>query len=55
MLIVLDKQGRMSLSDLAETAKVTLGSMSQTVRRLEQLAYVTKSCGTDDRARSCSA
>jgi hypothetical protein len=31
VLIVLDKQGRMSLSDLAATAKVTLGSMSQTV------------------------
>jgi len=49
VLIVLDKQDRMSLSDLAETAKVTLGSMSQTVRRLEQLAYVTKSRGTEDR------
>jgi DNA-binding MarR family transcriptional regulator len=41
----------MSLSDLAETAKVTLGSMSQTVRRLEQLAYVTKSRGTEDRRK----
>jgi DNA-binding MarR family transcriptional regulator len=51
VLIVLDKQGRMSLSDLAATAKVTLGSMSQTVRRLEQLAYVTKSRGTEDRRR----
>jgi DNA-binding MarR family transcriptional regulator len=51
VLIVLDKQDRMSLSDLAETAKVTLGSMSQTVRRLEQLAYVTKSRGTEDRRK----
>lgn len=51
VLIVLDKQDRMSLSDLAEAAKVTLGSMSQTVRRLEQLAYVTKSRGTDDRRK----
>ncbi|GAA2365877.1 MarR family winged helix-turn-helix transcriptional regulator [Dactylosporangium salmoneum] len=51
VLIVLDKQGRMSLSDLAETARVTLGSMSQTVRRLEQLAYVTKSRGTEDRRK----
>jgi DNA-binding MarR family transcriptional regulator len=33
----------MSVSDLAEA---TLGSMSQTVRRLEQLAYITKSRGT---------
>jgi DNA-binding MarR family transcriptional regulator len=51
VLIVLDKQDGMSLSDLAEAAKVTLGSMSQTVRRLEQLAYVTKSRGTDDRRK----
>jgi hypothetical protein len=41
----------MSLSDLVATAKVTLGSMSQTVRRLEQLAYVTKSRGTQDRRK----
>ena len=51
VLIVLDKQDRMSLSDLAEAAKVTLGSMSQTVRRLEQLAYVTKSRGSEDRRK----
>ena len=51
VLIVLDKQDRMSLSDLAETAKVTLGSMSQTVRRLEQLAFVSKSRGTQDRRK----
>jgi DNA-binding MarR family transcriptional regulator len=51
VLIVLDKQGRMSLSDLAETARVTLGSMSQTVRRLEQLTYVTKARGTEDRRK----
>lgn len=51
VLITLDKQGRMSLSDLAGTAKVTLGSMSQTVRRLEQLAYITKSRDTDDRRK----
>ena len=51
VLIVLDKRDRMSLSDLAEAAKVTLGSMSQTVRRLEQLAYVTKSRGTQDRRK----
>jgi DNA-binding MarR family transcriptional regulator len=51
VLIVLDKQDRMSLSDLAEAAKVTLGSMSQTVRRLEHLAYVTKTRATDDRRK----
>jgi DNA-binding MarR family transcriptional regulator len=51
VLVVLDKQDRMSLSDLAETARVTLGSMSQTVRRLEQLAYVTKTRGTEDRRK----
>lgn len=38
VLVVLDKQGPMSLSDLAAFARVTLGSMSQTVRRLEQQA-----------------
>jgi DNA-binding MarR family transcriptional regulator len=51
VLIVLDKQDLMSLSDLAETARVTLGSMSQTVRRLEQLGHVTKSRGTQDRRK----
>jgi DNA-binding MarR family transcriptional regulator len=51
VLIVLDKQDRMSLSDLAEAARVTLGSMSQTVRRLEQLAHVSKSRGTEDRRK----
>jgi DNA-binding MarR family transcriptional regulator len=51
VLIVLDKQDRMSLSDLAEAAKVTLGSMSQTVRRLEQLGHVTKSRATEDRRK----
>jgi len=51
VLIVLDKQDRLSLSDLAEAAKVTLGSMSQTVRRLEQLGYVTKTRGTEDRRK----
>ena len=49
--IVLDKQDRMSLSDLAEAAKVTLGSMSQTVRRLERLGHVTKTRATDDRRK----
>ncbi|WP_436533304.1 MarR family winged helix-turn-helix transcriptional regulator [Actinoplanes sp. HUAS TT8] len=51
VMIVIDKRGPMSLSDLAEAAKVTLGSMSQTVRRLEQLAYVTKSRDTADRRK----
>jgi DNA-binding MarR family transcriptional regulator len=51
VLLVLDKQDRMSLSDLAEAAKVTLGSMSQTVRRLEQLGYATKTRAADDRRK----
>jgi DNA-binding MarR family transcriptional regulator len=51
VLLVLDKRDRMSLTDLAEAAHVTLGSMSQTVRRLEQLGYVTKSRGTQDRRK----
>ncbi|MBR7833986.1 MarR family transcriptional regulator [Actinospica durhamensis] len=51
VLITLDKQGGMSLSDLAAAAKVTLGSISQTVRRLEQLAYITKSRDTEDRRK----
>jgi DNA-binding MarR family transcriptional regulator len=51
VLIVLDSHDRMSLSDLAEAARVTLGSMSQTVRRLEQLGYVAKSRGTQDRRK----
>ncbi len=51
VLIALDKQDQMSLSDLAETAKVTLGSMSQTVRRLEQLDHLAKSRGTQDRRK----
>jgi DNA-binding MarR family transcriptional regulator len=51
VLIVLDKQDQMSLSDLAEAAKVTLGSMSQTVRRLEQLGHVTKTRSADDRRK----
>jgi DNA-binding MarR family transcriptional regulator len=51
VLLVLDKQDRLSLSDLAEAAKVTLGSMSQTVGRLEQLGHVTKTRGTEDRRK----
>lgn len=51
VLIVLGKEDRMSLTDLAEAARVTLGSMSQTVRRLEELEYVTKSRGAEDRRK----
>jgi DNA-binding MarR family transcriptional regulator len=51
VLLVLDKQGRLSLSDLADSARVTLGSMSQTVRRLEELGYVLKTRGTEDRRK----
>ncbi|GAA5200312.1 MarR family winged helix-turn-helix transcriptional regulator [Microbacterium jejuense] len=51
VLLVLDKRDRLSLTELADEAKVTLGSMSQTVRRLEGLAYVTKTRATDDRRK----
>lgn len=48
VLISLDKHESMSLTDLAETAHVTLGSMSQSVRRLEKLAYVIKARSNAD-------
>lgn len=51
VLVVLDRQGPLSLSDLSSFAKVTLGSMSQTVRRLVQQEYVTRSRGTQDRRK----
>ncbi len=51
VLLALDKQGTMSLTGLADGAHVTLGSISQAVRRLEELGYVTKSRDTADRRR----
>ena len=51
VLLVLLKQGPKSLSELAEEGRVTLGSMSQTVRRLEQSGLVTKARDTADRRR----
>ena len=51
VLLVLDKQQQMSLTDLAQSVKVTLGSVSQTVRRLEQLGFLTKARGTEDRRK----
>lgn len=51
VLLALDKQGTLTLTALADTAHVSLGSISQTVRRLEQLDYVTKSRDTVDRRR----
>ncbi|HEY1529970.1 MAG TPA: MarR family transcriptional regulator [Galbitalea sp.] len=51
VLMVLDKQDRMSLTDLATAARVTLGSMSQTVGRVEQYGYIVKTRGTDDRRK----
>ena len=51
VLLVLDKQDSMSLTDLAESAKVTLGSMSQTVKRLEELSFVAKTRAMDDRRK----
>lgn len=49
VLILLDNHEQLSLTALAEAAHVTLGSMSQTIRRLEQLAYVAKARGVTDR------
>ncbi|MFF2051833.1 MarR family winged helix-turn-helix transcriptional regulator [Leifsonia sp. NPDC058194] len=49
VLMVLSKRGELSLSELAAAAHVTLGSMSQTMRRLEQSEFVAKSRGTADR------
>jgi DNA-binding MarR family transcriptional regulator len=49
VLLALQKDDGMSLSDLAEAAKVTLGSMSQTVRRLEQQGHLAKTRGVEDR------
>lgn len=51
VLLSLDKQGAMSLTALADAAHVTLGSISQTVRRLEETGHVTKSRDTEDRRR----
>ncbi|GIT79021.1 hypothetical protein LLS1_06900 [Leifsonia sp. LS1] len=51
VLLVLLKQGPKSLSELASAGRVTLGSMSQTVRRLEQQGLVSKARDTEDRRR----
>jgi DNA-binding MarR family transcriptional regulator len=51
VLIALGKEGSMSLTDLADAAHVALGSMSQTVRWLQKLEYVSKSQGTVDRRK----
>lgn len=51
VLMVLDKHEPQSLSDLAGLAGVTLGSMSQTVRWLERVGYVTKDRDTQDRRK----
>ncbi|WP_417564000.1 MarR family winged helix-turn-helix transcriptional regulator [Microbacterium sp.] len=51
VLLALDRQDGMSLTELADAARVTLGSMSQTVRRLQELGHVTKSRDPEDRRR----
>jgi DNA-binding MarR family transcriptional regulator len=51
VLLALQTSDGMSLSDLAEAAKVTLGSMSQTVRRLEQQGHLTKTRDAEDRRK----
>lgn len=49
VLLALDKQGPLSLTALADAAKVTLGSMSQTVKRLDEHGLVTRTRGIQDR------
>jgi DNA-binding MarR family transcriptional regulator len=49
VLVVLGKRGGIGLTELAEIAHVSLGSMTQTVRRLESLALVSKTRGVEDR------
>ena len=51
VLLALDTQGALSLTALADTAHVTLGSVSQPVRWLEELGFVVKSRDTTDRRR----
>ncbi|MGC3995542.1 MAG: MarR family transcriptional regulator [Propionicimonas sp.] len=51
VLLALDRHDRMSLTALAEAAHVTLGSISQTARRLEEQEYVAKARDTADRRR----
>lgn len=46
-----DKQGALCLTALADTAHVTLGSISQPVRRLDELGFVAKSRDIGDRRR----
>jgi DNA-binding MarR family transcriptional regulator len=51
VLLALDKGDALSLTGLADAAKVTLASMSQTVRWLERAGLVEKSRDTVDRRR----
>jgi DNA-binding MarR family transcriptional regulator len=51
VLILLEKQDQLSLTDLSEAARVALGSMSQTVRRLQQDGLVSKDRAVDDRRK----
>ncbi|MFC4245211.1 MarR family winged helix-turn-helix transcriptional regulator [Gryllotalpicola reticulitermitis] len=51
VLMVLTKQEGLSLTELAASAQVTLGSMSQTTRSLVQLGYATKTRATDDQRK----
>jgi DNA-binding MarR family transcriptional regulator len=52
VLLALQRQPSMSLSGLAASARVTLGSMSQSVRRLEQLGLVSKRRDELDRRKA---
>lgn len=51
VLVQLQKHGPLSLSDLSERARVTPGSMSQTVNRLGKGGYTVRTRDTEDRRR----
>lgn len=51
VLIQLQKAGPQTLTQLCERAGVSLGSMSQSIRRLEQLGYVDRSKDPTDGRR----
>ena|GEM_PF-545937 len=51
ILLRLQKAGPLTLTELSERARVSLGSMSQPLRRLEELGYVDRARDTADRRR----
>lgn len=55
VLLRLQKVGPQTLTDLSSNAGVSLGSMSQTLRRLEELDYVAREPDPRDRRRTLLA